>query len=129
MGARKESSEALEVHKGSASVDRHDLSVDRAVLRLDLAHALPGACKLQPPYGQLHLSVLVLATNDLELSVVADQHEVLQVVHTLHRRLIGREERRRLAADVDQRAARLVLHHLTNDDIANLHEPTADIRA
>ena len=65
MGAGKEAAEALKVDEGAAAVDRHDLSADGAVLRLDLAHALPGAGKLKSPDRQLDLPVLILATNDL----------------------------------------------------------------
>jgi hypothetical protein len=52
--------------------------------------------------------------------MIANHHEVLEVVNALHRCLGRREQGRRLAADVDERANLLVLHHLSNDDVANL---------
>jgi len=54
--------------------------------------------------------------------VVADYHKVVKVVDALHRGLRGRKERGRLAPNVDKSTALLVLHHLTNHDVANLLE-------
>ena len=60
--------------------------------------------------------------------MVADHHEVLKIIHALHRCLSREKKSRRLAANVDKRAALLVLHNLTNNDIADLLE-TCEIPA
>jgi hypothetical protein len=120
VGAGEEAAEALKVDESAAPVDGEDLGPDGAVLGLDLAHTLPSAGELNAADRQLELAVLVLVRGDLELPVVADGEDLLDVVDALHRDLLVGEEGRGLAANIDEGTLDLELHHLANDNVAEL---------
>jgi hypothetical protein len=89
----------------------------------------------------LQLAILIFASDNLELAVVADgknlcymavnvspflhaekSSHLLQIVDSLHRNFSSRKERRSLATNIDKCAFLLELNNLSNYCVANLQK-------